>query len=234
MMVLMDTAQQYEVEVKVLLGSKATAADFVERLRQADPHLSVKRESSQLNHYFDKSGDSKALFEAVKDLLSDADRVSLKRILDTYENFALRTRLQNGTVLLVVKAAKESGHDDQHALNRIEGEYEVSCTTIDQLDGLIRSADYHFLSKWSRERTEYDYKDYVVSLDKNAGYGYLAEIEQVVSDEEASVKAKAAVLAELSELGFEELSQERLGRMFTYYNEHWPEYYQTDKTFTVE
>lgn len=229
-----DVAQQYEVEVKTLLGSDQAAAGFVQALKEADPHLAVTRESQQLNHYFNEAGNPEQLLVALRGVLSAADHDQLTHILKTYPKFALRTRLQNDTVLLVVKAAKEAGHDDQHALNRVEGEYQAMTKTIDELDELIRSAGYDFLSKWSRDRTEYKYKDYTVSLDKNAGYGYLAEIEKLVTDEQAASEAKAAVLAELASLGYAELSQERLGRMFAYYNEHWPEYYRTDKTFTVD
>ena len=37
----------------------------------------------------------------------------------------------------------------------------------------------------------------------------------------------------MAELGVEELSQEQLARMFAFYNENWPDYYGTDKTFFV-
>jgi hypothetical protein len=38
----------------------------------------------------------------------------------------------------------------------------------------------------------------------------------------------------MKNLGVEELSQERLQRMFDYYNKNWAEYYGTDKTFSIE
>ena len=38
----------------------------------------------------------------------------------------------------------------------------------------------------------------------------------------------------MEKLGAEELAQERLERMFTFYNAHWPEYYGTDNVFTIE
>lgn len=34
-------------------------------------------------------------------------------------------------------------------------------------------------------------------------------------------------------LGAQELPGDRLECMFAYYNQHWPEYYGTDKIFTV-
>jgi hypothetical protein len=38
----------------------------------------------------------------------------------------------------------------------------------------------------------------------------------------------------MKELGVKELDQKRLERMFAFYNTHWPEYYGTDKIFTIE
>lgn len=233
-MKVMTVTQQYEVEVKVLLGDQAKADAFLAKLKQRDPQLTLTKESSQLNHYFNDAGDRAKLLESVGELLSVADRASLHNILTNYDKFALRTRLQNGTVLLVVKAAKTDGEDDQHALARVEGEYQVSAGNIEELDQRIHDAGYDFLSKWSRDRREYGYKDYTVCLDRNAGYGYLAEVETMVDDPDRAEEAKSAILKELAEMGEKELSQERIGRMFEHYNQHWPEYYQTDKTFTIE
>ena len=53
------------------------------------------------------------------------------------------------------------------------------------------------------------------------------------SDKEiASVKKELEQF--MGKLGLSELSQERLERMFAHYNAHWPEYYGTDKIFTIE
>jgi len=38
----------------------------------------------------------------------------------------------------------------------------------------------------------------------------------------------------MESLGVRELPQDRLERMFKFYNSHWREYYGTDKIFTVE
>lgn len=234
MMEPMTVTQQYEVEVKVLLGDQTKAEAFLTKLKERDPQLVLTRESSQLNHYFDDAGDRDQLLESVGELLGAADKASLQNILTNYDKFALRTRLQNETVLLVVKAAKTDGEDDQHALARVEGEYPVNADGIDELDRRILAAGYDFLSKWSRDRREYGYKGYTVCLDRNAGYGYLAEVETVVDDPDQAEQAKSAILKELAEIGEAELSQARIGRMFAHYNRHWPEYYQTDKTFTIE
>ncbi|HEY8108697.1 MAG TPA: CYTH domain-containing protein [Patescibacteria group bacterium] len=229
----MSTANQYEVEVKTLLGSKGAADDFVAKLKQADAGLKEAARSNQLNHYFDSNGDKDKVARAVSGFLSDGDLAAFKQVLDQAKSYALRTRDADGRILLVIKAAKGDG-DDQHALERLEGEYGATAPDIDTLDEAIRSAGYDFLSKWSRERVEYAYKDYTVCVDRNAGYGYVAEIEKVVPSSKEAETARRDILAELVSLGFEELSQERVGRMFKHYNEHWPEYYRTEKTFTIE
>ena len=73
-----------------------------------------------------------------------------------------------------------------------------------------------------------------VCIDKNAGYGYLAEFEKVLDDEAALASARAEIEAVMQELGVAELPQERLERMFAHYNQNWPDYYGTDKVFVIE
>lgn len=231
----MPTAQQYEVEVKTLLGDDHEQAHaFVAKLKQHDPALKVIGQSNQLNHYFDSNGDSRRLPVAVGKFLGKEDLTALEKILGEAKSFALRSRQSDGKVLLVVKASKDEGGDHQHALERLEGEYETTAADIDTLDAAIQDAGYGFLSKWSRERREYRYKHMTVCIDKNAGYGFVAELEKLVGSRDAAGVARKEILAELETLGLEELSQERVGRMFDHYNKHWPEYYQTDKTFTIE
>ena len=72
-----------------------------------------------------------------------------------------------------------------------------------------------------------------IKIEKNAGYGYLSEFETVI-DENADVEeTRARLMKEIESLGLVELPQERIERMFAYYNEHWPEYYGTEKVFTI-
>lgn len=229
------TGEQYEVEVKTLLGDDHKQAHaFVRKLKEHDPALQQTGQSNQLNHYFDSGGDAQKLPTAVGKYLSKKDLTAFKKILSEAKSFALRTRDADGKVLLVAKASKEEGEDDQHALERLEGEYQTTAKNIDELDDAIQSAGYGFLSKWSRERREYRYKGLTACIDKNAGYGFVAELEKVVDSRDAAEQARAEILAELKRLGLVELSQERVGRMFEYYNQHWPEYYKTDKTFVIE
>ena len=142
------------------------------------------------------------------------------------------TRQKNDDVLLVVKASVDAG-TSAHTVSRMEFEEAVD-VTLDALDVLVQEAGYTYQAKWSRAREEYTYKGMNVCLDKNAGYGYLAEFEKIVADEDSLDAVRSEIDAVMAELGVEELSQDRLERMFAHYNQNWPEYYGTDKTFTVE
>ena len=55
----------------------------------------------------------------------------------------------------------------------------------------------------------------------------------VVADPAHADATKAALRSLMKEVGAEELDQARLGRMFAYYNEHWRDYYGTDKIFDI-
>ncbi len=74
----------------------------------------------------------------------------------------------------------------------------------------------------------------MVCIDRNAGYGYLAEFERVLDDAARAAAVEAELRELMAALGCEELAQDRLERMFAYYNANWSEYYGTDRTFVIE
>jgi benzoyl-CoA reductase/2-hydroxyglutaryl-CoA dehydratase subunit BcrC/BadD/HgdB len=55
----------------------------------------------------------------------------------------------------------------------------------------------------------------------------------VVKTKEEAIKAEENIRKLLSELELEELSQNRLEKMFKYYNKNWENYYGTDKYFIM-
>jgi adenylate cyclase class IV len=73
-----------------------------------------------------------------------------------------------------------------------------------------------------------------VCLDKNAGYGYLAEFETVTEDKESVANVKKELEEFMKEVECVELQQDRLARMFDFYNQNWADYYGTDKIFNIE
>lgn len=222
--------QNYEVEIKSLLGSEESAEVLRARMKQVDPATKLISRNKQLNHYF-TGGDMQKLADAASKYISPDALATLKNIAERGKEFSVRTRDKDGTVLLVVKA---SVGDDTSAngVARMEFEEKVSLSLHD-LDELLMDAGFTYQAKWSREREEYMCKDIAVCLDRNAGYGWLAEFEKVVANESDVESARQEVRTLMDACGVLELQQDRLERMFAFYNAHWSEYYGTDKVFTV-
>lgn len=221
----------YEVEVKSLLGSKDRAEEVRGAMRKADPSCVLTSRNKQLNHYFIE-GSLKTLEKPVSSLLSKEAWVRFHDIAQKAKEFSVRTREKDGSVLLVLKA---SVGDDSSAngISRIEFEEKVS-VSLDALDKIILASGFKYQAKWSREREEYVCKGVNVTLDKNAGYGWLAEFERVVDDKSQLATAEKQVRELMRELGVEELPQDRLERMFAFYNKHWEDYYGTERIFVIE
>jgi predicted adenylyl cyclase CyaB len=223
--------QTYEVEIKSLLGSKEKADALREKMSALDPACKLLSRNKQLNHYF-VGGTMAALAKKVEGIISFEALKKLTDLITKVTEISVRTRNKDGEVLLVVKA---SVGDDTSAngVKRIEFEEKVDLT-LEQLDRLVLAAGFRYQAKWSREREEYAFKGLTVSLDKNAGYGWLSEFEKVVESEGEVDTAHKTIVSLMALCGVEELPQSRLERMFKFYNEHWPEYYGTEKIFTIE
>jgi adenylate cyclase class IV len=221
----------FEIEIKSLLGEKDQAEALKERMHALDTHCQKTNQSSQLNHYF-SGNDVAQLYEVTKHLFADELRVRFEHIIEKGTDFSVRTRQKDQEVLLVVKASVDEGTSVNTVL-RLEFEEPVA-VTLDELDALVLSAGFSYQAKWSRDREEFDYKGATVCIDRNAGYGYLAEFEKITHDETELATVKSELEALMKELDVVELPQERLARMFAHYNDHWSEYYGTDKTFTIQ
>lgn len=221
----------YEVEVKSLLGEKTNADALKERMCTLDPACACVSTNRQLNHYFE-GGDIAALYAGTKHLFSAAESEQFERIVERGTEFSVRTRQKNDDVMLVVKASVDEG-TSANTVARMEFEEHVD-VSLDELDRLVQDAGYTYQAKWSREREEYTYKNANVCLDRNAGYGYLAEFEKIVEREDLLLGARREIDEIMAELGVAELSQDRLARMFDHYNQNWREYYGTDRTFVIE
>jgi predicted adenylyl cyclase CyaB len=220
---------RYEIEIKCLLGGRENAERLEAKMKEVDPALRKIGSHRQLNHYFEGKGDFKAVAQALKDKNIQKTFIDLAQ---KAKDFSLRTREADGTVFLVLKASI----DDTTSANgtaRREFEEKVDMT-LGELDKIILAAGFTYQSKWSRERTEYKFSGANVTVDRNAGYGYLAEFESIEDDPSRADAAKAELRGLIRNIGLEELDQDRLARMFAYYNTHWPEYYGTEKVFTIE
>src|SRR3990167_7165560 len=213
--------QNYEVEIKSLLGSEEKAEALRKKMQDIDPESKLVSRNKQLNHYF-TGGAMAALVKTMEGHLPFAVLKKLSDLITRVTEISVRTRLtaqagnKDGTVYLVVKA---SVGDDTSANGVVRMEFEEGVDlTLEQLDRLLLRAGFRYQAKWSREREEYVVKGTTVCLDKNAGYGWLAEFEKVVSSADLLDSARAEVIQLMRVCGAEELPQERLERMFAFYN----------------
>ena len=219
----------YEIEIKCLLGNRQNAEGLESRMRKMDPALRKIGTHKQLNHYFEGDGDFKKIGEFLE---NKEERETFINLVERAKDLSLRTRDADGKVILVLKAAID---DTTSANGTARREFEKTLAIpLSELDKMILNAGFSYQAKWSRERTDYAFQGVNVTIDKNAGYGYLAEFEIVENDAARAEETKAKLRTLIKNIGLEELNQERLGRMFAYYNEHWRDYYGTDKIFVIE
>ncbi len=225
------TMAHFEIEIKSLLGEAEKALALKEKMCELDPACACVAESKQLNHYFD-GGNIEDLFEKTKHFFGKEEQEKFKQIAEKGKGFSVRTRQKDDEVLLVVKASLDEG-TSANTVSRLEFEEPVKIS-LDELDSLVQEAGYNYQAKWSREREEYSYKGANVCIDKNAGYGYLAEFEKVLDGDADVAGVREELESLMQELGVEELPQDRLERMFSHYNANWPDYYGTDNVFNIE
>jgi adenylate cyclase class IV len=239
----MADRDSYEIEIKSLLGSKEKADDLVRKMKAADPKFLVVGSHKQLNHYF-VGGDLHQLFQNTKEVVEKDQLIKFQQLADKAKDFSVRSRWADGKVILVIKASV----DDTTSSNgtaRLEWESSINLK-LDELDELILKSGFQYQAKWSRERQEFKYhagvgadtirplQEVNVAIDKNAGYGYLSEFEMVVDNKDKADETKALLRKMMAELNVSELPQDRLSRMFDFYNKNWRDYYGTDKIFDIE
>ncbi|OHA18771.1 MAG: hypothetical protein A2664_04665 [Candidatus Taylorbacteria bacterium RIFCSPHIGHO2_01_FULL_46_22b] len=225
-------SSHYEIEIKTLLGSKENAEKLRVGLKKIDPSLALTSSHSELNHYFTEPKSRKQLLDAILPILPTEKQVALSKLLTDAKTISIRSRSARGKILFIVKASVDD-HTSSNGVSRIEFESAVE-KTLDELDKILLSAGLTYQAKWSREREEYKSGNTNICIDRNAGYGYLAEFERLIDSDKEIASVKKELEQFMGKLGLSELSQERLERMFAHYNAHWPEYYGTDKIFTIE
>ncbi|MFA6601322.1 MAG: CYTH domain-containing protein [Candidatus Paceibacterota bacterium] len=222
----------YEVEIKSLLGTKERASKLKADFLKAYPKAKLLAEEKQLNHYFNLPSDMAKLESKISPLVPADKQELFKNVLEHGKKMSIRTRQSNDKVILVIKASV--GDDtSSNGVKRIEFEQVVK-QSLTGLDNLLLSGGCTYQAKWSREREEYGNDNIHLCIDKNAGYGYLAEFEKVTDDEKLLETVRRELLAIMAKLEADELPQDRLERMFAHYNAHWSEYYGTEKTFNIK
>lgn len=219
----------YEVEIKSLLGTEERAAAFRSRIQERGAQFVSS--GKQLNHYF-VNGDFLTL-QAILFPYFNAEQQSLfQTIISEGDHFSVRLRDADGVVLIVIKATTQS-NTSENGVARMEFE-EMVPLDIDALGELLVKAGFDYQAKWSRTRETYIYDDMTITLDYNAGYGWLTELELMVTDASLVPEAEARIRSLMESLEISELDQDRLARMFSYYNANWKEYYGTNNIFTIE
>ena len=56
----------------------------------------------------------------------------------------------------------------------------------------------------------------------------------VIANPDETQRAEDNLRGIMARVGVEELKQDRLQRMFDYYNQNWRDYYGTEKTFNID
>ena len=223
----------YEVEIKVLLGDEVSKDIFMKKVQESFPELTHSYTELQNNHYF-QWGDVTALLLVFDSLVSKTEREKLENIEQSAKSFSVRTRGTPTQTIIVVKATVND-ETSSNGTARIEWEVDLAPMSLDEMDALVLSAGFEYQAKWSRARDGFELnEDTVLCLDRNAGYGYLAEFERVIDDANLVDSTRTDLLQIIDSLGYTELDQARLARMFDFYNQNWPDYYGTDKVFTIE
>lgn len=220
----------FEIEIKSLLGSKENADALRVKIAKKFGKPEIVK-TKQLNHYF-VGGDMKKFKANFAGKISKDKWPLFEKIVDQGKKISVRTRRTDTDTILVVKASIDDT-TSSNGISRMEFEEKLQMT-LDELDKMLIDSGFTYQAKWSREREEYKLPEMAICIDKNAGYGYLAEFEKVIGDGANSDEAQKSLRALMQEFGVEELLQDRLERMFAHYNANWQNYYGTEKTFNIE
>jgi adenylate cyclase class IV len=243
-----------ELEKKYLIGSDITKVqDVIAKLNSLG--YTKTKEESQTNHYFNFEGSNVRLVEALRDLpeaLIGDTRLSANNKIASHlanQSISVRTRYTKGEQpLLCIKSSKK---DSSNSNNRLETDFKFSSILShpnehsngeNKLDFVLIKRGLTIQAKWSRDRVVYQKNNFTVCIDKNAGYGYLVEVETIIDDnfevnynsDFFTDKALLAIDNIAKQLGLEELDSDRLNTMFKFYNENWRDYFGTDKVFEIK
>lgn len=224
-----------EVEVKALVNT-AQRDYLLQKLNFGQP-------SGQLNHYFKvtDSTDLKGLFEVIGKNQSAFIKSDLAESLNKGKKLSIRTReCSTGELYFIVKYSLNDGTSENGNVRKeIEIELSAYYNYIFDLDSVLLEYGLEVLSKWSRERREAKFvlynRTYNITLDLNAGYGYLCEceVETLIPELDSDIAEDWGNFIRsfvLKELGLFELDPALLDEMFNEYNANWREYYGTSKT----
>jgi predicted adenylyl cyclase CyaB len=225
-----------EVEIKSLLGDQETA-DKLKDLLITDFKVTFESSEEQKTHYFVSQNYSSSLSQLAQNLANYLDLKTIKELnlmSEFRSKLSIRSRFNGNDTLFIAKYSLNSQDTtSDNSVSRKELEVKVNLNQ-DELDKLIQDAGFTCQAKWSRYRENYTDGNLTYSLDRNAGYGWILEIEKIIDDESLAGEVTSNLKSVLKSLGLEEINPGRLDRMFNYYNQNWQDYYGTDKIFVIE
>jgi len=215
----------FEVEKKALIGASEKQLQLVDIF----PVLKSNKTTfeKQLNHYFNCHGE---LYRVIQKFNLDIKAAEIENVIK--KGYSLRTRSINGGKAILIIKIKANNTSAENGTSRREVELQTDMS-IDCLDQYLLSEGFSFKSKWSRERQQSKLGNTTFCLDKNAGYGYVVEVEKMVDSENKIAQAEIEIDRILEQNNLSELPADRLERMYAHYNTNWQDYYETDKVFTI-
>jgi predicted adenylyl cyclase CyaB len=225
-----------EVEIKSLLGDKAVA-DKIKSVIETDFKAQYKSSEEQKTHYFIAEDYTVSLTNLATPLSTYFDRATLNELKIMAQHgskLSIRSRFTGTKTLFIAKyslASQDKTSDNSISRRELEKVVEL---TQEELDDIIQNSGFSYQAKWSRYRENYSNSTLNFALDRNAGYGWILEIEKIVSEEHLVPETIEELRSVLSKLELKEIDPSRLDRMFAYYNKNWEHYYGTDKIFVIE
>ena len=162
--------KQYEIELKVLLGSTTDRERFMTNARAKFPEMKQTLDESQLNHYFTGEVSTK-IADAFEGKISTERLTELRALIEKGSDFSIRSRfIAPDRTILVFKVSM--GHGSAvHGAIREEWEEELPSMSIDELDAILLATGLIYLSKWSRKRQTFETGTGIfLCIEQNAGY----------------------------------------------------------------
>jgi len=126
----------------------------------------------------------------------------------------LRIRNNGKNAFIILKGGKI--HD------RWREELEVKCNSKDfrRLEKLFQKLGYKIRIKWFRKRRLYKLNGINIFLDYTKGYGYIIELEMIISNRQIKT-IQRKLKDKLKSLGIKITPKKEFDAKFKYYKEHW-------------
>lgn len=224
---------QREIEKKYLLKDEADRKTLVRNLKELYPDMKLKGTKKVISYFYEKAQNRKQILQVGRSLLSKVQQVELAGLVEKCDEIMVKCRSIDEVTFFAVKGAA-SGEDAVHAVNRMEFEV-VLQKDLETINQAITDAGIKLVSKWSSVRDFYCLDDALkADIEFVAGYGHKAELELVIADGESVEEAVATIDQLATKLDLYCASDALMGRMYSYYNDHWEEFFNTNNTFSDE